>query len=136
MTPCSFPISVGYQRTVPWKAFRATLRHFHYITKKVRMNISSGNLQEIGFERNIRILQSFPLMSLKLHCVYDIMLFFAKDIKGISITSIYTFSCLRKTNSRLKKINRCNSYLLLPRSILGNLNVNFFQHAGEYGIIN
>ena len=64
---------------------------------------------------------------------FDIFYYFCKGHKRHqNCKYLYMFG-LRKTNSRFKKMksHQYSSYLFLPRSILGNLNVNFFQHTGE-----
>ena len=58
------------------------------------MNISSGkNPPRNMFKKNIS--RFSPVMSLKLHCVHDIMPFFSEDIKDISIACICIFLSLQ-----------------------------------------
>ena len=52
------------------------------------MNVSSGKNPPRNMFKN-KIFQTFPLMSPKLHCVHDIMPFFSKDIKDITIACIW-----------------------------------------------
>lgn len=89
-----------------------TLRHFHHIMTKFRMNISSGRYppRHTFKKKNIHIVEVFALMSLKLHCVHDTMLFlfcfvffWKGNLRHQYHKYLYLFS-LRKTNSRLKKI--------------------------------